>query len=237
MVLSITNLAVGANRASAQSPKPCKQVLCSPTVSLLPVLNRSHLGGGPDVKSLATGVVSQLPPQNNLEIIIFTGIPTLIPQFSLFVSTQWLPTATASENPYTQYTATELGGPVRTPGLSVTGGAQYNVVTPGMTRGWLTVTPYVGDNFSPAQRPSDESAFTHKLDVGGSVTAYAFHWEHRGVWLRQLGVVGVFDYRATDMPHAGDVVPAGERVFLTNARPALLLVGLSIPIAPLVATE
>lgn len=235
MLLVAGTITFAANGAAAQTPKPCKQILCAPTLTLQPVLNHSHLFGGPTVQSLTTGAVTTLAAQNNLELILFTNIPTLVPHLNLFVSTQWLPTATANANPYTEYTASELGTPIRTPGLSVTGAVSYDVVTPQLTGGWLTVTPYIGDNFSPAQRPTDASTFTHKLDLGIGTTVHAFSWLPNKVWIHQLGVVVVLDYRATDMPKAGDEVPKGERVFLTNARPALLLVGLSIPIAPLVA--
>jgi hypothetical protein len=43
----------------------------------------------------------------------------------------------------------------------------------------------------------------------------------------------ILDDVLTGLPHAGDDVPQGERVFLTAARPATLIAGVSIPVAPL----
>ena len=40
------------------------------------------------------------------------------------------------------------------------------------------------------------------------------------------------DWVATGLPHAGDELPRGERVFLTGANATSLILGLSAPLAP-----
>lgn len=227
-------LALSPIMLTAQDPPPCQYVLCSPTLTFESALNHSHLGGGPTVQSLSTGAVGSLAPRNNLELLFIFGVPTYVQHLSVVFSAQWLPTAKTSANPYTEYTAGELGGPVRAPGLSVTFGLAYDAVTPALTDGWLTLTPFIGDNFSPAALPTDNSAFTHKLDLNIQATVHVLHrLPKRYVILRGIGVFALFDYRASGLPTKGDEVPAGQRVFLTNARPATLLAGLSVPIVPL----
>ena len=119
------------------------------------------------------------------------------------------------------------------PGLSLSAGVSYDLLTPAITSGWLTLSPYLGDNFSPAQRPTDASAFTHKLDLGVTALIHVFRSLPPAVWMHGVCVFATLDYRATGMPQAGDEVPRGVRVFLTDARPALLIAGLSIPVAPM----
>ena len=45
------------------------------------------------------------------------------------------------------------------------------------------------------------------------------------------------DYVATGLPKAGDDVPKGVRTFLTGAKPAVLIVGVGMPIAPLLQAK
>ena len=78
MLIALATFAVGTPTAAQQS-KPCKQILCAPTFTLQAGLNRSHVFGSPRVQSLVTGAVEDLPPQNNLEIILLFGIPTFVP--------------------------------------------------------------------------------------------------------------------------------------------------------------
>jgi hypothetical protein len=102
-----------------------------------------------------------------------------------------------------------------------------------MTKGWVTVAPYVGDLYSTAARPDDQSAYTHKLDTGLNVGAGILNWLSPHVWLRSVKGFVILDDVLVGLPRAGDEVPHGERVFLTDARPATLIVGLSVPLAPL----
>ncbi len=175
-----------------------------------------------------------LPSQSNLELFLLAAAPTGIPRTSLFISLQWLPNATAKANPFTEYTASELGtGFVRSNELSATFGVSVNAVTAANTHGWATVAPYVGDLYSTAARPDDESAYTHKLDTGLNVGVGLLNWLQPHVWLRNVKGFVILDDVLIGLPRAGDEVPKGERVFLSDARPATLIIGLSVPVAPL----
>jgi hypothetical protein len=219
--------------AAAGAQAPCHS-LCAPSFSFSPSLIRSHIFGGPRVRSLATGDERTLPAKSNLELIFSLAIPTAIHHFSLYANFQWLPTAEAAANPFTEYTAAELGTEdIRANLPSISLGVRYDVVPAAATGGWVAVTPYVSDLYSPAARPGARADYTHKLDVGVTTAVSPFAHQNSSGWLHGVGVFGVIDYVATGLPHAGDVLPAGEREFLTGARAASLIVGLSLPVAPL----
>jgi hypothetical protein len=231
-LLGVIGAGVAVTAAPAQQKK-CA-FICAPAFSLHPSLIRSHLFGNPRVRSLTTGAVSALPSKTNAELQFLMAAPTAIPRTSLIASFQWLPTASTAANPFTEYTASQLGDTkVRANLPSVTLGVAVDALTKQQTGGWLTVSPYVADLYSNAQRPTDESAYTHKLDFGVTATAAVFGWLPSDRWLHHVSAFVILDYVATGLPKAGDEVPRGERVFLTGARPASLLAGLALPVAPL----
>jgi hypothetical protein len=235
-VAVVVGLMIGAAVATpvrAQSAS-CTAILCAPSLVSESALNRSHLFGGPAVRSLTDGSESHLPSQSNLELFFVVSAPTGIPRTSLFLSLQWLPNATAKANPFTEYTASELGtGAVRANEPSATFGVSVDAVTSAMTKGWVTVAPYVGDLYSTAARPDDQSAYTHKLDTGLNVGVGILNWLSPHVWLRTVKGFVILDDVLVGLPRAGDEVPRSERLFLTDARPATLIAGLSVPLAPL----
>ena len=211
-------------------PRPC-HVLCAPSVSLMPAVIRTHLFGGPRVRSLATGTVSRLPSSSDLELIIAAAARTAIPRLSLFGSVQWLPNANEQRNPFTLYTANELGEPIRANAPTVTMGGSVALLSAAETHGWLDLAGNVGDLYSQAARPLDKSAYTHKHDLDLVAHLHAFAGTPRATWLHRVTVFSILDYVATGLPKAGDEVPVG-RVFETDARPTSLIVGLSLPITP-----
>ncbi|HET9685415.1 MAG TPA: hypothetical protein VFP15_15015, partial [Gemmatimonadaceae bacterium] len=148
---------------SASAPRPC-QVLCAPSVTLMPGVIRTHLFGGPTVRTLATGAEQRLPGSTSFELIASVAARTAIPRVSLFGSVQWLPNATEQRNPFTLYTASELGTPVRANAPTATMGASISLMPAAQTHGWFDLAANVGDLFSQAARPSDKSSYTHKLD-------------------------------------------------------------------------
>ena len=211
-------------------PRPC-HVLCAPTVSLMPAVIRTHLFGGPRVRSLATGVESRLPSTSDFELIAAVAARTFVPRLSLFGSVQWLPNASERRNPFTLYTASDLGESVRANAPTVTMGASMALLPAAETHGLFDVAANVGDLYSQAARPSDKSAYTHKLDLDLVAHLHAFAWATRHAWLHRVTVFSILDYVATGLPKAGDEVPLG-RVFLNDARPTSLIAGLSLPVTP-----
>ena len=99
------------------------------------------------------------------------------------------------------------------------------------THGWADLAANVGDLFSQAAQPGDHSAYSHKLDLDLVAHAHAFAWTPAHAYLHRVSVYGILDYVATGLPHAGDEVPVGRR-FLTDARPAALIVGVALPVTP-----
>ena len=193
-VAVVVGLMIGAAVATpvrAQSAS-CTAILCAPSLVFESALNRSHLFGGPAVRSLTDGSESHLPSQSNLGT-----------------------------------------GAVRANEPSATFGVSVDAVTSAMTKGWVTVAPYVGDLYSTAARPDDQSAYTHKLDTGLNVGVGILNWLSPHVWLRTVKGFVILDDVLVGLPRAGDEVPRSERLFLTDARPATLIAGLSVPLAPL----
>lgn len=216
--------------AQGMPPHPCR-LLCAPGVVVMPAVIKSHLFGGPRVRSLANGTVKRLPSSSNLELIFAVSTRTFVPRLSLFGSVQWLPNATEQRNPFTLYTASELGEPVKANAPTVTMGASVSVLPATATGGLFDLAANVGDLYSQAARPTDKSAYTHKLDLALLAHLHAFAWAPPATWLHRVTVFSILDYVATGLPKAGDEVPVG-RVFETDARPTSLIVGLSLPVTP-----
>lgn len=215
---------------SASAPHPC-HALCAPSVTIMPGVIRTHLFGGPTVRTLATGAEQRLPGSSSFELIAAVAARTAIPRVSLFGSVQWLPNATEQRNPFTLYTASELGSPIRANAPTATMGASISLLPAAQAHGWLDLAANVGDLYSQAARPTDKSAYTHKLDLDLVAHLHAFAWTPANVWLHRVSVYSILDYVATGLPKAGDEVPVG-RVFVTAARSTSLIVGLSLPITP-----
>ena len=225
--------AQGIRRRSRErhpAPRPC-HVLCAPSVALMPGVIHTHLFRGPVVRSLATGTEHRLPSTSDFELIVAVAARTAIPRLSLFGSVQWLPNASEQRNPFTLYTASELGEAVRANAPTVTMGASVSVLPAAQTHGWFDLGANVGDLYSQAARPTDKSAYTHKLDLDLVAHLHAFAWTPEATWLHRVTVFSILDYVATGLPEAGDEVPVG-RVFVSGARPTALITGLSLPVTP-----
>jgi hypothetical protein len=221
-----------ASPASAQASQHCAW-LCAPTVAVMPGVLRTHLFGGPIVRSLSSGDEHRLPSSTNAEIILSVASRSAIPRLSVFGSLQWLPNATEARNPFTLYTASELGTSVRANAPTATFGISGSILPAAQTHGWFDLALNVGDLFSQAARPDDKSAYTHKLDLDLVTHLDAFAWAAKSTWVHRVSVFGILDYVATGLPRAGDEVPQG-REFVTRARPLGLIVGLALPVTPAV---
>ena len=216
----------------AQQPHHCKLV-CAPALTLMPGMIRTHALHAPRVRELATNQIVTLPGKSSFELIGAFVAPTALSRASLFASVQWLPNAKESANPYTLYTASDLGEQLRANAPSVTMGVSLALLTPMMSQGWFTLNGNVGDLYSQAAEPDDKSSYSHKLDLDLVGTLNVFNQLPKAEYLHRVGVYGILDFVATGLPKAGDEVPKGERVFVDDARSVSLIVGLSLPFAPL----
>jgi len=197
----------------------------------MPAVIRTHLRGGPLVRSTTTNVVHRLPSSTDAEMIVSVAARTAIPRVSVFGSVQWLPNATAQRNPFTLYGASDLGESVRANAPTATVGASVSLVPAAVTNGWADLGVNVGDLFSQASRPGDASSYTHKLDLDLIGHANVFAWAPARTYLHRLNVFAILDYVATGLPRAGDEVPLGRR-FVNDARPLSLITGLTLPLSP-----
>jgi hypothetical protein len=214
--------------------KPCHSI-CKPSLVGSVSVVRSNILNAPTVKSLKDGTTHKLPSKNNTQLQLYMYAPTAVPRTEIFVSAQWLPTAKAGSNPFTQYTASELNTDEVTANLpSISMGVRSNVITTKQTGGWFGLIGYVGDLFSKAQRPDDTSDYTHKLDLGATGTFAFLHWLAPHAWLSHVIAAASLDYVATGLPEAADEVPKGERIFLNDVHSPTLIVSMVVPIAPLV---
>ena len=197
----------------------------------MPGVVRTHLLRGPLVRSLATGAETRLPETSSFQLIGAVSARTAVPRLGVFGSVQWLPNATAARNPFTLYTASELGESVRANTPTVTLGASFALLQPAEARGWVDVAANVADLFSPAARPNDQRDYTHKLDLELLTHLHAFAWTPPGTYLHRTSIYALLDYVATGLARRGDEVPAG-RVFVSDARPLALIAGVALPLSP-----
>lgn len=225
----------GVITPGAASAQKCV-VICSPSVSFTIDTNRSHLFNAPSVRSLKDNSVHKLPSKTNTQLQLIVDMPTKWKPVHLFATAQWLPTAEAKSNPFTQYTASETDeSSIKANLPSLTAGAQFYLLQSEATNGWLGGAVYGADLFSKAQQPDDESDYTHKLDIGAFALIGIFNWTAQHAWIHNVKAAVTLDYVATGLPHAGDEVPAHERVFLGSVHSPTLIVGAVIPVAPLKA--
>jgi hypothetical protein len=227
---------LAAPMAAGAQQQQCK-LICAPKFTLMPGMIRTHAFHAPRVRELTTNQVVTLPSKSSLEVIGAFVAPTKISWASLYASIQWLPNAKESANPYTLYTASDVGDQLRANAPSVNWGATFTLVNPPLSKGWFTLNGNVSDLFSKAAEPDDKSSYTHKLDLDLVGTLNVFNELPKAEYLHRVGIYGILDFVATGLPKKGDEVPKGERVFLDDARSVSLIVGLSLPFAPMASSQ
>ena len=215
-------------RSTQSEAKQCA-LLCAPTITLMPGVLRNHLARGPIVRSIATGVEQRLPETWSFQIVATVAARTAVPRVNLYGTAQWLPNVSAKRNPFTLYTASDLGDPVLANAPTLGAGASIALLQATETRGWGDLSANIGDLFSQAARPTDRRDYTHKLDLGLIGHVHAFTWAPPGTYAHKTSLYVLLDYVATGLARKGDEVPRG-RIFVTNARPLALLVGLALPL-------
>jgi hypothetical protein len=203
-------LLLGAACAAAQEPTSCR-VLCAPEFKVEPTITFTNVFGTPRILR-NDGAVTREPRETEFEVILSLGLPTGVSWLEFTVEAIFLPFDRDS-----------------TPELEF----ETNLVwlPADWTRGWLSSHFDVVDKFSPAERPGDRRAYTHKLNLELDTSLAIFNWLREGRWLRGVELEGSLDYVATGLPKAGDVVD-GARLF-DDASPWSFSVVFILPIAPL----
>ena len=213
--------------AAAQT---CK-VFCAPSLKVEPTVTFSNLFNGHSTQT-SEGVIETAGRDAAFELIVAVDVPTALPRLGFTVEAIWTPFGQSSINPFTGRTASELAIPhVRDNPVELEFEANLKWLLGRSTRGWVSSHFDIVDKFSPAERPGDTSAYTHKLNLELDTAVSVFRWLPDGHWLRDVELEGSLDYVATGLPRAGDALPSGD-LFLDDASRWSFSLVLVVPIAP-----
>lgn len=233
LLITIAAASMWALPGSAGAQQTDCRILCDPAIHLQFGAVRTHVLASPRVRSLSTGAVTELGSRTLSIITTVMTVRTGIPRTSLLASVSWLPNAKRGDNPFTEYTASEVGESIRANAPIVTMGASVVALTASQLSNFASLAFNVADQFGAAARPEDESAYTHKLDLAAVATLMPFSELPAATYFHGVDLIGILDYVATGLPDKGDEVPLGERVFVDDANSTSLIVVLSFPVAPL----
>jgi hypothetical protein len=207
----VTTLALVLTVASlhAQNTAPCR-LLCSPEFKVEPTFTFTNLFNPPRIAA-ADGEVARDERETEFELILSVGLPTRIPWLEFTVEAIFLPFERDS-----------------TPELEFE--SNFTWLSADRTNGWISSHFDIVDKFSPAERPTDRRAYTHKLNLELDTSVAVFNWLPEGRWLRGLEVEGSLDYVATGLAKAGDVIDG--RRYVDRASPWSFSLVFVVPVAP-----
>ena len=200
---------LSASEAAGQATPACR-ALCAPEFKVEPTITFTNLFGSPRIVD-EQGTTSREPRGTEFEVILSLGLPTRVSWLDFTVEAIFLPFDREG-----------------TPELEFE--TNFIWLSGERTRGWLTSHFDIVDKFSPAKRPTDRRAYTHKLNFELDTSLAVFNWLPQGKWLRGLELEGSLDYVATGLPKVGDRVD-GTR-FLDKASPWSLSLVVVVPVAP-----
>ena len=189
--------------------------LCAPELKIEPTLTIENLFSPARVETTENGVVVETVRQGRdrvFELVFAADVPTEIPRVGF--------TFEAIFSPFRDDTEVELELELNLTWLE-----------PEQTGGWVESHFDIIDKLSPAERPTDTSAYTHKLNIELDTAVLLFKWLPDDNWLRNVELEGSLDYVATGLPKAGDVI--GDERFLDDASPWSFSVVVVLPLAPL----
>jgi hypothetical protein len=195
----------------AQNSAPCR-ILCAPEFKVEPTITVTSIFNAPRIIPEDDGAQIRDRRETDFEVILSLGLPTRVPWLEFTVEGIFLP--------FDREGVPELEFE-----------ANFIWLQEKRTRGWVSSHFDIVDKFSPAERPSDDRAYTHKLNLELDTGLAVFNWLPEGRWLRGVELEGSLDYVATGLPRAGDVVE-GRRL-LDDASPWSFSLVFVVPIAPM----
>ena len=196
--------------AAAQERDGCR-FICGLEWKFEPTFTIENLGNRHTVLS-PEGLAERAERERVFEVVLALDLETSLPRLGFTVE--------AITSPFNDDNEVELEFETN-----------FHWLTEAMTRGWVTSHFDVVDQFSPAERPDDRRAYTHKLDFELDTAVHPFNWLPEGRWLRGLEIETSLDYLATGTPRENDVFPDGSR-FLDDASRWSLSFVIVVPIAP-----
>jgi hypothetical protein len=195
---------------AAQDTAQCR-FICELAFKFEPTITIENLASRHRVVT-PEGVTEQVERERAFEIVLALDMPTKIP---------WLGfTVEAIASPFRDDNDVELEFE-----------SNFHWLTESMTRGWVTSHVDVVDKFSPAERPNDNRAYTHKLDLELDTAIHIFKWLPEDRWLHGVEFETSLDYLATGIPKKGDLFDDGT-LFLDDASHWSLSFVFVIPVAP-----
>lgn len=208
-MLAVGILLLGAPAALAQVPPSCR-VLCPPELKIEPTITFTNVLGSPRIVH-DDGTVTRERRETEFEVILSLGLPTRVSWLEFTVEAIFLP-FDRETTPELEFETDFLWLPAE------------------RTKGWLSSHFDVVDKFSPAERPTDRRAYTHKLNLELDTSVSVFNWLPEGRWLRGVELEGSLDYVATGLAKRGDSID-GVR-FIDRASPWSFSLVFVFPIAP-----
>lgn len=215
LVFACVSFHMAAPQASAQEADGC-WLLCPPELKIEPTVTFEPLFRRPVIEKLEGGrVASRSKPSRDtvLELVVSLGIPTTVPRLGFTVETIFKPFVDVDNEPEVEL---ELN---------------LYLIESEQTGGWLESHFDIVDKFSPSDRPTDDRAYTHKLNLEWDTAFYPFRRLPEGNYLRHVEVEGSLDFVATGLPQAGDVI--GDERFVTDASPWSFSLLFVFPVAPM----
>lgn len=208
-VLAVGILLIGAPAALAQAPPPCR-VLCASEFKVEPTITFSNVFGSPRIVH-EDGMVTRERRETDFEVILSLGLPTRVSWLEFTVEAIFLPFDRDS-TPELEFETNFVWLPAE------------------RTKGWISSHFDLVDKFSPAKRPTDRRAYTHKLNLELDTSVAVFNRLPEGRWLRGVELEVSLDYVATGLPKAGDRIDGFT--FLDHASPWSFSIVFVLPVAP-----
>ena len=209
-ILIVAFLLIGTLRAQAQHPAPCR-FLCAPEFKVEPTVTFGNLFGAPRIQDEQGRTVRE-PRETDFELILSFGLPTRVSWLEFTVEGIVLPFDRES-TPELEFETNVIWLPAE------------------RTRGWVSSHFDVVDKFSPAERPTDRRAYTHKLNFEFDTSVAVFNWLPEGRGLRGVELEGSLDYVANGLPKPGDRIDSAQ--YVDKASPWSFSVVFVLPLAPL----
>jgi hypothetical protein len=208
-LLSLVVLVLGVQLAQAQQTAACR-VLCTPEFKVEPTVTFTSLFGSP--RTIAdNGTLTRERRETEFELILSLGLPTRLSWLGFTVEAIFLP-FNADGTPELEFETNFVWLPAQ------------------RTAGWLSSHFDVVDKFSPAERPTDRRAYTHKLNFELDTSVAIFNRLSEGRWLRGVELEGSLDYVASGLPKAGHTIEV--RRYLDDASPWSFSLVFVVPVAP-----
>lgn len=234
VALVLTSLAgLTADAVAGQDDEETCFFLCTPGLKIEPTFTFEPVFQRPTVATTEGGVTELRRPSTErvFELILALGVPTTVPRVGFTFETIFIPQGDVDANPFTGVTARALGRPsLRGNEIEVEIELNLGILEPADTGGWIESHFDIVDKISAAERPTDTSAYTHKLNFEWDTAFRVFSALPVGRWLRDVEIEGSLDYVATGLARAGDVL--GDTRFVTNDSPWSFSLVIVIPLTP-----